>query len=153
MEFDSLSWRVIGAAIEVHRELGPGLLESTYERCLVHELRERGIECVSQMPLPVTYKGMHIDCGYRIDILAERTLMIELKSVQALQKIHEAQLLTYMKLARVPDGLLINFNTTPLKNGIRSLSISRTLQDLPKQTLPGLPVLPGEYSRSSRSSR
>jgi len=133
MEFDALSGRVIGAAIEVHRELGPGLLESTYERCLVHELRERGIECVCQMPLPVVYKGVQIDCGYRIDLLVEQTLMIELKSVDALQRIHEAQLLTYMKLARVPLGLLINFNTTPLKNGIRRLSISRILQGLPNQ--------------------
>jgi GxxExxY protein len=144
MEFGSLSGRVIGAAIEVHRELGPGLLESTYERCLVHELRERGIECVSQMPLPVLYKGMRIDCGYRIDLLVEQTLMIELKSVDALRKIHEAQLLTYMKLARVPDGLLINFNTIPLKNGIRRLSISKTLKSLSNQTDP---------SRSPRSSR
>ena len=96
------------------------------------------------MPLPVMYKGMRIDCGYRIDILVERTLMIELKSVNALERIHEAQLLTYMKLARVPDGLLINFNTTPLKNGIRSLSISKTLQGLHNQKNP---------SRSPRSSR
>lgn len=144
MEFDSLSGRVIGSAIEVHRELGPGLLESTYERCLVYELRERGIECVSQVPLPVLYKGVRIDCGYRIDLLVERTLMIELKSVDALQRIHQAQLLTYMKLAKVPYGLLINFNTTPLKNGIRRLSMSRTLQ-APRQ--------PSNPSRSPRSSR
>jgi GxxExxY protein len=96
------------------------------------------------MPLPVLYKGMRIDCGYRIDLLVEQTLMIELKSVDALRKIHEAQLLTYMKLARVPDGLLINFNTIPLKNGIRRLSISKTLKSLSNQTDP---------SRSPRSSR
>ncbi|MBK9160640.1 MAG: GxxExxY protein [Nitrosomonadales bacterium] len=121
MEFDQLSNQVIGYAIEVHRELGPGLLESTYERCLAHELAVHGIECVTQMSLPVEYKGLHLDCGYRADIVVNGKLIVELKSVDALQRIHEAQLLTYMKLANFRTGLLINFNTSLLKNGIKRL--------------------------------
>jgi len=136
MEFDSLSKKVIGFAIEVHRELGPGLLESTYERCLTHELREHDIECATQMALPVEYdaqggasvaggrtpeatKGLSLDCGYRVDLIVEDRLIVELKSVDSLQRIHEAQLLTYMKLAHVGIGLLINFNTRLLKSGIK----------------------------------
>jgi len=121
MEFEALSRRVIGLAIEVHRELGPGLLESAYEQCLVHELVAHGIRCAAQVPLPVTYKGTKLDCGYRMDIVIEDQLLVELKSVEMLQKIHEAQVLTYMKLAKLPIGLLINFNTTLLKNGIKRL--------------------------------
>ena len=121
MEFEALSRRVIGLAIEVHRELGPGLLESAYEQCLMHELLENGIRCAAQVPLPIHYKGMRLDCGYRMDIVIEEKLLVELKSVEMLQKIHEAQLLTYMKLSRMEVGLLINFNTTLLKNGIKRL--------------------------------
>ena len=121
MEFDQLSKQVIGCAIEVHRELGPGLLESTYERCLVHELKTHNIDCLMQMGLPVEYKGLRLDCGYRVDIMVERILIIELKSVESLQPIHEAQLLTYMKLAHVRIGLLINFNAKLLKNGIKRI--------------------------------
>jgi len=119
MEFDALSKRVIGFAIEVHRELGPGLLESAYEKCLAHELKEHEIECVTQMSLPVAYKGLTLDCGYRVDMIVEGRLIVELKSVDSLQPIHEAQLLTYMKLANIGTGLLINFNTGLLKNGIK----------------------------------
>ena len=119
MEFDSLSNRVIGLAIEVHRELGPGLLESTYEKCLAHELRAHDIEFVTQMVLPVEYKGLSLDCGYRVDMVVEERLIVELKSVDSLQRIHEAQLLTYMKLANIRIGLLINFNTKLLKDGIK----------------------------------
>lgn len=119
MEFDALSKRVIGFAIEVHRELGPGLLESAYEKCLAHELKEHEIECVTQMSLPVAYKGFTLDCGYRVDMIVEGRLIVELKSVDSLQPIHEAQLLTYMKLANIGTGLLINFNTGLLKNGIK----------------------------------
>jgi GxxExxY protein len=119
MEFDDLSRKVIGLAIEVHRELGPGLLESAYEQCLVHDLAEHGIAFAAQVPLPITYKGTRLDCGYRMDILIEDRLLVELKSVEMLQKIHEAQMLTYMKLAKIPLGLLINFNTTLLKHGIK----------------------------------
>ena len=119
MEFDDLSNRVIGCAIEVHRELGPGLLESTYEQCLAHELRRNGIPFQLQYPQPVKYKDIRLDCGYRIDILVENKLILELKSVEEIKGIHEAQLLTYMKLAGVKIGLLINFNNTKLKDGIQ----------------------------------
>ena len=119
MDFDELSNRVIGCAIEVHRELGPGLLESTYEQCLAHELSKNDISFKLQHPLPVIYKSVRIDCGYRIDVLVEDRLILELKSVEQLNKIHAAQLLTYMKLARIKTGLLINFNTRMLKQGIK----------------------------------
>ena len=119
MEFDDLSNRVIGCAIEVHRELGPGLLESAYEQCLAHELQRNGIPFQLQYPQPVKYKDIRLDCGYRIDILVENKLILELKSVEDIKGIHEAQLLTYMKLAGVKIGLLINFNNTKLKDGIQ----------------------------------
>ena len=119
MKFDELSNRVIGCAIEVHRELGPGLLESTYEQCLAHELKLNGITFRLQAPQPVDYKGIRLDCGYRVDVLVEDSLVLELKSVDEIKGIHQAQLLTYMKLAGVNTGLLINFNVTQLKNGIR----------------------------------
>ena len=119
MEFDDLSHRVIGCAIEVHRALGPGLLESAYEQCLAHELTQDNIRFLLQHPQPVEYKGFHLDCGYRIDLLVEDVLILELKSVDKLTTIHEAQLLTYMKLAGVKTGLLINFNVTKLKDGIK----------------------------------
>lgn len=117
-EFDELSHRVIGCAIEVHRFLGPGLLESTYEQCLAHELSRRGIHFHCQQPLPVDYKDVRLDCGYRVDLLVEKQLIVELKSVEELKRIHAAQLLTYMKLSSVRVGLLINFNSTRLKEGI-----------------------------------
>jgi len=121
MEFDELSNRVIGCAIEVHRHLGPGLLESTYEQCLAHELNRKGIAFQLQLqhPQPVQYKDVRLDCGYRIDILVENEWILELKSVEDVKGIHEAQLLTYMKLAGVKIGLLINFNVTKLKDGIK----------------------------------
>ena len=119
MEFDDLSHRVIGCAIEVHRALGPGLLESAYEQCLAHELARNKIGFMLQHPQPVEYKGIQLDCGYRIDLLVENVLILELKSVGKLTAIHEAQLLTYMKLADVKTGLLINFNVTKLKEGIK----------------------------------
>ena len=119
MEFDDLSNRVIGCAIEVHRELGPGLLESTYEQCLAHELKLNDIAFKLQHPQPVEYKGIRLDCGYRIDLLVECVLILELKSVDQVTGIHEAQLLMYMKLAGVKTGLLMNFNVTKLKSGIK----------------------------------
>jgi len=119
MEFDDLSNRVIGCAIEVHGHLGPGLLESTYEQCLAHELKLNGIAFRIQDPRPVEYKGIRLDCGYRVDLLVEDELIIELKSVEELRGIHEAQLLTYMKLAGVKIGLLMNFNVKKLKDGIK----------------------------------
>ncbi len=119
MEFAELSKRVIGFAIEVHRELGPGLLESTYERCLAHELKLNGIGFRLQHPQSVEYKGIRLGRGYRIDILVEDTLVHELKSVEEVKCIHEAQLPAYMKLAGVKTGLLINFNVTKLKHGVK----------------------------------
>ena len=119
MEFDDLSNRVIGCAIEVHRHLGPGLLESAYEQCLAHELSRNDIGFKLQLAQPVRYKDVFLDCGYRIDVLVENQLIIELKSVEKLLGIHEAQLLTYMKLAGVNLGLLMNFNVTKLKDGMK----------------------------------
>ena len=120
METSELARRVIGCAIEVHRETGPGLLESTYEQCLAHELNLNGIKFQIQHPVPVEYKGIHLDCGYRVDILVEDQIILELKSVEELKKIHEAQLLTYMKLAGIRHGFLLNFNVSRLKQGMKS---------------------------------
>ena len=119
MQFDKLSNIVIGCAIEVHRSLGPGLLESTYEQCLAHELHINNIGFELQHPLPVIYKNVRLDCGYRIDVLVENELIIELKSVEKIKGIHKAQLLTYMKLANIKKGLLMNFNVTILRDGIK----------------------------------
>lgn len=119
MEFDELSNRVIGCAIEVHRALGPGLLESTYEQCLAHELTLKGIAFKLQCPLPVEYKEVRLDCGYRADFFVEDALILELKSVEQIQSVHEAQILTYMKFASARTGLLINFNVKRLKDGIK----------------------------------
>ena len=115
--------RIIGAAIEVHRTLGPGLLESTYQACLDHELRERGLAVEKEKGLPVVYKGVTLDCGYRIDLLVEQTVIIELKSVQELTAIHEAQILSYLKLSGCPVGLLINFNVRQLTQGIKRFRV------------------------------
>ncbi len=121
MEFDELSNRVIGCALEVHSELGPGLLESTYQQCLAHELKLCGVRFRLQHALPVRYKGVRLNCGYRVDLLIENTLIIELKSVEQTKGIHEAQLLTYMRLADFRTGLLMNFNVRRLKTGIKRL--------------------------------
>ena len=119
-EFSQLSNRVIGCAIEVHRLLGPGLLETTYEQCLAHELKLNDISFKLQHPLPVEYKGLRLDCGYRVDVLVEDEIILELKSVEELKGIHKAQLLTYMKLADIRQGFLINFNVRRLKDGLKS---------------------------------
>ena len=124
MDFDPLSNKVIGCAIEVHRELGPGSLESAYEQCLAAELSRIGIPFQVQVDLPLNYKGMQLDCGYRIDLLLDRQLIVELKSVEQLLKIHEAQILTYMRLAKVNVGLLMNFNVPVLKKGIKRFLLS-----------------------------
>ncbi|MFG0253949.1 MAG: GxxExxY protein [Rhodopirellula sp. JB053] len=121
MEFDDLSHRVIGCVIEVHRALGSGLLELAYEQCLTHELARNEIGYKLQDPQPIQYKGVQLDCGYRIDLLVEDVLNLELKSVNQLTGIHEAQLLTHMKIAEVKTGLLINFDVTKLKDGIKRL--------------------------------
>jgi GxxExxY protein len=119
MQFDELSNGVLGCAIEVHRELGPGLLESAYEQCLAYELNRARIPFRLQVELPVEYKQIKLDCGYRIDLFVHDRLIVELKSVDQLLRIHEAQILTYMKLANVKVGLLINFNVDVLKKGIK----------------------------------
>jgi GxxExxY protein len=118
MDKDPLTGKVIGCAIEVHRILGPGLLESTYQQCLAHELYLSGIPFNLEYPLPVKYKGLRLDCGYRIDILVDEQLIVELKAIADIKSIHKAQLLTYMKLCGIKTGLLINFNVYRLKNGI-----------------------------------
>lgn len=126
MNINELTEAVIGAAIEVHRTIGPGLLESAYEQCLCRELSLRKIAFVCQKPLPVNYKGMLLDCGYKVDLLVDGRLVIELKSVEALLPIHEAQLLTYLRLGGWEIGLLINFNVTVLKDGIKRRVLNLT---------------------------
>lgn len=118
---DALSQEIIGAAIEVHRHLGPGLLESIYEHCMLKELRNRGIRCQHQHPLPVRYKGELLDCEYRLDLLVDNTVVVELKTVKKLEPIHDAQLLTYLRLSDYRLGLLINFNVPVLKYGIKRI--------------------------------
>ena len=123
MKNDPFTGKVIGCAIEVHRFLGAGLLESTYQQCLTHELHLIGIAFQLEHPLPVEYKKIKLDCGYRIDILVENRLIIELKAVEEIKGIHKAQLLTYMKLSGIDTGLLINFNVERLKDGIQRFKI------------------------------
>jgi GxxExxY protein len=110
---------VIGAAIKVHRTLGPGLLESAYESCLAYEIRKRGLAVERQKPVPLVYEEVKLECGYRMDLLVERSVVIEVKSVEALAPIHEAQVLSYLKLSGSRLALLINFNVTLLRDGIR----------------------------------
>lgn len=114
-----LTKKVIGCAMEVHKELGPGLLENTYKHCLAHEFRNTGIQFEMEKEIPVHYKGLRIEAGFRLDFIVERQLIIELKSVSNLLAVHEAQILTYMKLTRIELGLLINFNAYLLKQGIK----------------------------------
>ena len=122
MEMDDLTGKVISAAIEVHKSLGPGLLESAYEECLCRELDLRGINYERQQDLPIEYKGIKLNCGYRLDLVVAGKLILELKACNALEPIHEAQLLTYLKLTGLKIGLLINFNVPVLKMGIRRIA-------------------------------
>ena len=119
MEFDELSRSVIGCAIEVHRTLGPGLLESSYRQCLAYEFSQAQIPFQMELALPVRYKDVLLDCGYRIDLVVSGDLIVEVKCVETLLPIHQAQILTYMRLTKIPIGLLINFNVTKLQNGIK----------------------------------
>jgi GxxExxY protein len=119
MEINKITERIIGCAIEVHRTLGPGLLESAYEDCLAYELQLAGLMVERQKAVPVIYKEKKLDCGYRMDLLVENQVVLELKTVDALCPVHEAQVLTYLKFAKKEIGLLINFNVTVLKNGIK----------------------------------
>lgn len=118
---DQLTEKIIGLAIEVHRQLGPGLLESAYEECLCYELQSSGLNFARQVNLPVIYKEVRLGCGYRMDIVIENAVILELKTVEKLLPIHEAQLLTYLRLANIKTGLLLNFNSAILKHGIRRL--------------------------------
>jgi GxxExxY protein len=118
-ELNQLSEQVIGCAIKVHRSLGPGLLESAYEVCLAHEMQKAGLSVKRQVPVPVIYDGLKLEAGYQLDLVIEDRLIIELKSVEAILPIHEAQLITYLKLTGIKLGLLINFNVALLKNGIK----------------------------------
>ena len=114
---EELTERVIGAAIEVHRALGPGLLESAYEECLCHELHLRNLTFQRQVPLPVSYKGVNLDCGYRVDLIAEGEIVLELKCIEHILPVHEAQLLTYLKLLNKRVGLIMNFHVATLARG------------------------------------
>ena len=118
---DQITRRIIGAAIEVHRHLGSGLLESAYESCLVLELKQLGFEVEQQKPLPVAYKGIVLDCGYRLDLVVDDAVIIELKAVEQMSSIFEAQLLSYLRLTGKKVGLLINFHVPVLKNGIKRI--------------------------------
>jgi GxxExxY protein len=120
-ENDLLTEQIIGLAIEVHRQLGPGLLESAYEECLCFELKQEGLPFRRQVALPVVYKSVRLDCGYRLDIVVQDQVILEIKTVERLLPVHEAQMLTYMKLSGIRTGLLLNFNSAVLRDGIRRL--------------------------------
>jgi GxxExxY protein len=132
---NELSSRVIGACIEVHRHLGPGLMESTYQACLCRELRLLGISFQQQVPVPLEYKGELVDCAYRLDVVVEGALILEIKAVEALLPIHDAQLLTYLKLTGLSLGLLINFNVPRLATGVKRLVNQFPSTSAPSATL------------------
>ena len=131
MELNDITGVIVDSALKVHTALGPGLLETVYERCLIHELSKRGLRTQSQIPLPVLYDGVVIEGGYRIDILVEDLVIIEVKAVEVTLPVHCAQLLSYLKLSGKPVGLLINFNKVHLREGIRRISNSRTREIAP----------------------
>lgn len=135
MEKDPLTDRVIGMAIEVHRALGPGLLESAYCECLAHELAVGGLRFEREVPLAIHYKAVHLACAYRMDFLIEDRLILEIKSVDKLEDIHEAQLLTYLRLSRKPVGLLLNFKSVRLRDGILRRVNSFSVPSAPLRTL------------------
>jgi GxxExxY protein len=118
-DLESLSYKIIGLAIEVHRQLGPGLLESAYQQCLYYEIKKAGLKVEKEIMLPISYKEIKLDQGYRIDLLVEDKLVIELKTVESFTSVHFAQILTYLKLGNYPLGLLINYNSKILKNNIK----------------------------------
>jgi GxxExxY protein len=131
IQFADGSDAVIGACIEVHRHLGPGLLESTYEHCLCHELTVRGIGFRRQVSVPLSYKGLSLDCGYRLDLLVEPQILVELKAVERLLPIHDAQVLTYLRLTGLTTALLVNFNVPVLRLGLRRLTANVLTNDGP----------------------
>lgn len=122
---NDLTYKIIGCIYRVHSELGPGLFESTYEICLINELGRQGLKVESQKVLPVIYRGLRLEAGYKIDLLVEDSVIIELKSVDAINDIHKAQILTYLKLSGVEIGLLVNFNVKDMKKGVNRLALSR----------------------------
>ena len=122
MDVNRVTREIIGAAIAVHRELGPGLLESAYEACLAYELNQRGLRVEQQKPLPVVYREVRLECGYRLDLVVEDIVIVELKSVEKLTRVHQAQVLSYLRLANCPVGLLINFNVKILIDGVHRLA-------------------------------
>jgi GxxExxY protein len=122
MDINQISGKIIAAAMKVHSALGPGLLESAYEACLLHKLRKLGFKVFSQLTLPLHYDGLTIDAGYRIDIMVEDRVIVELKAVEKILPIHEAQIISYLKLSNKQLGLLINFNVVHLKNGIQRIA-------------------------------
>jgi GxxExxY protein len=139
---DSITRRIIGAAIEVHRRLGPGLLESAYETCLVFELREIGVKVEAQKSLPVVYRDVKLDCGYRLDLVVEDSVVVEIKAVDQLAPIHDAQLLSYLRLSGMRVGLLINFHVRVLKNGLK-----RIVDDFPDSARPVAKVAQDDKNR------
>jgi GxxExxY protein len=139
--------QVVGALISVHRHLGPGLLESAYEACVCRELNLRGLAFDRQRALPVTYRGVRVDCGYRADVIVEGCVLVELKAVERLLPIHLAQVITYLRLSEIPVGLLVTFNVRVLKHGLRRLWLPRQPSLSPLLPVPPLP-LPQRSSRS-----
>jgi GxxExxY protein len=125
---EQLTGQIIGLAIEVHKGLGPGLLESAYEECLCFELKNAGVAFARQVLLPVTYKSMKLNGGYRMDLVVENRVVVEIKSVEHILPVHQAQLLTYLKLSRIPNGLLFNFYSAVLRDGIRRATLARDAQ-------------------------
>ena len=128
LHVNEITGTVVNSAMKVHSLLGPGLLESAYQACLAHELRMRGLEVVGQVPLPVVYEGQKLEAGYRIDLVVESRVVVEVKSVESIHPIHEAQLLSYMRLSGIPVGLLINFNVLHLRDGIKRMVDGRDWQ-------------------------
>ena len=124
MDIEKIFTQTLNSAFEVHKTLGPGLLENTYQQCLAHELKQRNLHIETEKPLPVSYKGIQLECGYRIDILVENQIIIELKAVEKLNDLHLAQIMSYMKLSEIKLGLLVNFNTRYLKDGIKRVALN-----------------------------
>ncbi len=127
MSHNSLTREIIGSAIEVHKLLGPGLIESTYEHCLCHEFALRGLPFERQRPIPLVYKGIKLDCGFRLDLLVQKRVIVELKSIESISPVHEAIILTYLRLSGFELGLLLNFNVAVLKDGVRRFIMPRGL--------------------------
>ncbi|KAF5063906.1 MAG: GxxExxY protein [Lentimicrobium sp.] len=129
---NELTHTIIGAAIEVHKEIGPGLLESVYEKCLAHMLKEKGLHLVTQQRVPLIFRGLHLDCDLRFDLMVEDSIIVEIKAVDGLLPIHEAQLLTYLKLLAKPKGILINFNCMNIFKEGQKTMVTELYASLPK---------------------